>query len=97
MDTLRDSNGRLLPGHPGLKQKGSTNLLHADIRQKLFEFIAGEIDNLPEFYQTLKPAEKIRILTAIMQMTLPKPQNIPHEPEPIQIKILWTEPHEISD
>lgn len=89
MDKLRDKDGRLLPGHPGLKQKGSTGTISREIREKILDFIAGEIDNLPSLYNSLKATDKIKMLNVLMQISLPKFQSVQ---EPQNIKIVWTDP-----
>jgi hypothetical protein len=86
----RDEQGRLLKGHSGLKPKGATGLITAEIRERLTDFIAGKLDSLPDLYESLKPADRMRLMVAMMQMVLPK--NPP--PEQKDIHITWEDPVE---
>lgn len=86
----RDEQGRLLKGHSGLKPKGATGLVTSEIRERLTDFIAGKLDSLPDLYESLKPADRMRFIVSIMQMVLPK--NPP--PEQKDIHITWEDPVE---
>jgi hypothetical protein len=90
----RDEQGRLLKGHSGLKPKGATGLVTSEIREHLADFIAGKLDSLPDLYESLKPADRMRFIVSIMQMVLPKPQSIPVNQQGIEVK--WNEPNPIQ-
>jgi hypothetical protein len=84
-DNFRDENGRLKPGHLGLKPKGATNRLQAEIKNKITEFLSGKIETIEEIYSQVGPKDKLRFLTELLAYILPKSKEITTEsnqPEP---------------
>jgi len=73
---IRDSFGRFTKDHPGLKKPGSTNRIAGEIKMKLAEFLQRRFEDLPELFDNLKPSEKARLLTDLLQYVLPKTKEL---------------------
>lgn len=69
---LRDERGRLLPGHEGLKRKGSNNKLQSEIKQKIADFLNGKLDTVEEIYNEVSPKDKLHFLGELLAYILPK-------------------------
>lgn len=72
----RDENGRLRPGHKGLKPKGATNRLQGEIKEKITLFLSGKLENLEEIYSQVSPKEKLHFLAEILAYILPKSKEL---------------------
>jgi len=68
----RDANGRFLPGNAGKPKGASKN----KIRDKIKDFINSNFDKLPEYFNGLKPKEKIEILIALMPYAVSRLQSV---------------------
>jgi hypothetical protein len=77
----RDHLGRLKPGHKGLKPKGSTNRLTGEIKEKIVQFISGELDSITEIYSQCSPKEKLRFIAELLGYVLPKSKIIEAAPD----------------
>lgn len=75
-ENFRDAQGRLLPGHRGLRPKGSSNRLQGAIKEKLTEFIAGKLESLEEIYSEVQAKDKLKFLTELLAYILPKSKII---------------------
>ena len=73
----RNNTGQFLPGHPGAKPKGSINEITLEIKSKLVEFLLTKIVDLDSLYNKLKPADKLKMLIYLSNLTLPKPIALP--------------------
>ena len=75
-DSFREENGRLRPGHKGLKPKGATNRLQGEIKEKITQFLSGELENLEAIYSEVSPKEKLHFLTELLAYVLPKSKEL---------------------
>lgn len=75
-DSFRDEKGRLLPGHGGLKKPGSTNRLQSEIKNKITQFLAGELESIEEIYKEVSPKDKLRFLSELLSYVLPKSKEL---------------------
>ena len=73
---FRDESGRFKQGHAGLKKPGSTNKIAGEIKTKLAEFLQKRFDELPDLFNNLKPGEKARLLSDLLQYVLPKNKEV---------------------
>jgi hypothetical protein len=73
---LRDENGRLRPGHKGLKPKGATNRLQGEIKERITLFLSGKLESLEEIYSQVSPKEKLHFLTELLAYVLPKSKEL---------------------
>jgi hypothetical protein len=73
---IRNENGQLLPGHPGLKAKGSVNQFQKITREKLGDFLKERLDELPEVYERLSPKEKVRLILRVAEFFLPRQREM---------------------
>lgn len=71
-DSFRDENGRLRPGHKGLKPKGATNRLQGEIKEKITLFLSGKLEEIEAIYSEVSPKEKLHFLTELLAYVLPK-------------------------
>jgi hypothetical protein len=78
---IRDTFGRFTQNHPGLKKPGSTNKIAGEIKMKLAEFLQKRFEDLPELFEHLKPGEKARLLSDLLQYVLPKTKELHIEEE----------------
>ena len=72
----RDENGRLLPGHGGLKPKGATNRLQSEIKEKITLFLSGELENIESIYSEVSPKDKLHFLAELLGYVLPKSKEL---------------------
>lgn len=75
-DNFRDENGRLKPGHKGLKPKGANNRLQSEIKNKITQFLAGELENIESIYSEVSPKDKLRFLSELLSYVLPKSKEL---------------------
>lgn len=73
---FRDERGRLRSGHPGLKSKGSSSRLPLEIKNKITDFLNGEIDSIEEIYCQVSARDKLKFLTELLSYVLPKSKEI---------------------
>lgn len=72
----RDQAGKFAPGHPGYKKPGSTNKIAGEIKSKLADFLKERFEDLPGLFDKLKPGEKARLLSDLLQYVLPKTREL---------------------
>jgi hypothetical protein len=72
----RDENGRLRPGHKGLKPKGATNRLQGEIKEKITLFLSGKLEEIEAIYSEVSPKEKLHFLTELLAYVLPKSREL---------------------
>ena len=72
----RDENGRLRPGHKGLKPKGATNRLQGEIKEKITLFLSGKLEEIEAIYSEVSPKEKLHFLTELLAYVLPKSKEL---------------------
>jgi hypothetical protein len=75
-NNFRDANGRLLPGHGGLKPKGATNRLQGEIKEKITLFLSGKLETLEEIYSEVSPKDKLHFLGELLAYVLPKSKEL---------------------
>ena len=92
-EDFRDERGRLRPGHPGLKPRGASNRLQGEIKDKITDFLNGELDSLQEIYSQVSPKDKLRFLSEILAYILPKSKEISVTPssDPLDLSALSDE------
>jgi hypothetical protein len=79
-NNFRDEHGRLRPGHSGLKPKGAANMLQSEIKSKITDFVAGEIESIGAIYCEVSSKDKLRFLTELIAYILPKSKEIITDP-----------------
>ncbi len=72
----RDAAGRLMPGHKGLKPKGANNRLQGEIKDKITQFLSGELQNLDTIYAEVSAKDKLRFLGELLSYVLPKSKEL---------------------
>jgi hypothetical protein len=72
----RDEQGKLLPGHEGLRKPGTTNKLTVEVKTKIVEFIKGKIDSLEETYSAVSNKEKLRFIGELLPYVIPKQREL---------------------
>lgn len=75
-DILRDDQGRLLPGHKGLKPKGATGRLQSEIKAKITEFLNGKLETLEDVYSQVSPKDKLNFLSELLAYVVPKSKEL---------------------
>ena len=81
MDVMeeRDNKGRFTEGHKGFKQKGATNILTRDIKEKLWQLIESyPIDMMIDDLHALKPADRLHIIAGLLEYYMPKLNKTDH-------------------
>lgn len=86
-EDFRDERGRLRPGHPGLKPRGASNRLQAEIKHKITDFLNGELDSLQDIYSQVSPKDKLRFLAELLAYILPKSKEISIGPQSEQVDL----------
>jgi hypothetical protein len=79
METERNEDGTFKAGHSGFKSKGSINEIQKVTREKLGEFLASKIDELPAIYEKLSDKEKAKLIMWVCELFLPKQKEIAFE------------------
>lgn len=67
-----NNNGKFAPGNPGKPKGSSKNKLRDEIKT----FIGDNWVNFPEWFQGLKPKEKIECLLSLLPYAVPRLQSI---------------------
>src|SRR5882724_3235149 len=88
-DNSRDEKGRLLPGHAGLKKKGSNNRLQSEIKEKITDFLNEKLDSIEEVFKEVAPKDKLRFLGELLGYVLPKSKEVSVE-KPVDEGIDYT-------
>lgn len=68
----RDSKGRFAEGNSG-RPKGAKNKVPAEVRQSIVDFLSEKIEELPELWNDLTPAERVQLIVSCARLTLPRP------------------------
>lgn len=68
----KDKRGRFLPGNPGKPKGSSKNKLRDQIRK----FINDNWESLPDWFEKLKPKEKIDTILALLPYSVSRLQSI---------------------
>jgi hypothetical protein len=68
----RDVLGRFIPGNPG-KPKGSTR---NRLRDRIKSFVDENMEGLPEWFESLKPKDKIDVLLMLMPYCVSRLQSV---------------------
>jgi hypothetical protein len=76
MEKERNEDGTFKAGHSGFKLKGSINEVQKITREKLGEFLASKIDELPAIYEKLSDKEKAKLLMWVCELFLPKQKEV---------------------
>ncbi|MBX2962168.1 MAG: hypothetical protein KF687_06620 [Cyclobacteriaceae bacterium] len=84
-----DAAGRFLKGNPGKKKGTSKNLL----RDKIKSFLSENFEQLPDWFEKLKPKEKIDVLLALMPYAVSRLQTVSTDEPETELKITacWDE------
>lgn len=68
----KDKLGRFLPGNPGKPKGSSKNKLRDQIRK----FINDNWDSLPDWFEKLKPKDKIDTILALLPYSVSRLQSV---------------------
>ncbi len=73
---IRNTNGRFVKGHKGLKPKGSKHK-STELRMQLDEIISSEMDNLPALLASIeRPEVRAKLLIDLLPYKIPKLQSV---------------------
>lgn len=67
-----DAAGRFVKGNPGKRLGSKKNLL----RDKIKTFLNENFDNLPEWFEQLKPKEKIETMLSLLPFAVSRLQSV---------------------
>ena len=90
----RDTNGRFGPGNKIAAGRGPTKI-STKVRDSLLNFLEGNIDQIQDSFDTLKPLEKLQFIANILPYIVPKLSSIQTENNTKLsggINIRWTDP-----
>jgi hypothetical protein len=68
----KDDRGRFVPGNPGKPPGSSKNKL----RDKIRLFIDNHWEQLPQWFESLKPKEKLDVMASLLPYAIPRLQSI---------------------
>ena len=72
MEEVRDENGRFKPGHPGQKPVGAKS----ELRKKVLAFVEERWEQLPEWFDTLKPKDKLLFIAELLPYLMPRLKQV---------------------
>ena len=72
MDNGRDEKGRFLSGHQGKKPPGATS----DIRKRVAAFVDERWDELPAWFDSLKPKDKLLFVAELLPFLIPRLKQV---------------------
>ena len=65
-------------GNPAGRPEGAKGKTTLEIREKVFEFVSSNIDDLQKSYDKLDANGKVKYLTILLQYTTPKMKDLEH-------------------
>jgi hypothetical protein len=72
---MKTNTGQFKKGNPG-KPKGAKSKLPSQLREAITQFLEGNFQNVVKDYKKLKPAEKLKFYSELLQYSIPKLKTI---------------------